>query len=212
MARVIAKQNHYPFVVDGLKVTAANVNGTVHVGDLFVYKQRTFDVYDLISTDGTVYTFIRLVHRDSNLVALKYSDADEDIADSLAVNTFCIKESDPKTGVEGFSILYQLNKVKLDNGGFIFRRTNVKPPVVHVESVTVSPKTLTGAVGGTEQLSISVLPLDATDKSVTWSSSAESVCTVDSAGLVSYVATGTATITVTTNDGNKTDTVEVTVE
>ena len=55
-----------------------------------------------------------------------------------------------------------------------------------------------------------VLPAEATDKSVTWSSSNEAVATVTD-GVVTAVAAGTATITVTTTDGAKTATCAVTV-
>jgi hypothetical protein len=50
-----------------------------------------------------------------------------------------------------------------------------------------------------------------TNKTVTWSSSAASVATVSSSGEVKAVAEGTATITVTTKDGNKTATCTVIV-
>ena len=57
--------------------------------------------------------------------------------------------------------------------------------------------------GGTMQLTATVLPEDATDKTVTWVSSDETVATVDENGLVTAVAAGTATITATTNDGSE---------
>ena len=52
---------------------------------------------------------------------------------------------------------------------------------------------------------------DATNKNVTWSSDDETVATVSATGLVTAVAEGTATITVTTEDGNKTAAITVTV-
>ena len=54
-------------------------------------------------------------------------------------------------------------------------------------------------------------PDDATDKSVSFGSSDEAVATVDNEGLVTAVAAGTATITVTTTDGGFTATNEITV-
>ena len=59
-------------------------------------------------------------------------------------------------------------------------------------------------VGDTQTLTATVTPSNATDKSVTWSSSNTSVATVSSSGVVMAKAAGSATITVTTNDGSKT--------
>ncbi|MEI6579294.1 MAG: Ig-like domain-containing protein, partial [Eubacteriales bacterium] len=64
----------------------------------------------------------------------------------------------------------------------------------------------------TVKLTETVTPADATDKSVTWSSSDENIATVDGNGLVTAIAPGTAVITVTTNDGGKTATCDLTVK
>ena len=81
---------------------------------------------------------------------------------------------------------------------------------VHVTSVSVSPSSATIEQGETVELTETVLPSNATDKSVTWSSSNTSVATVSN-GTVTGVSPGTATITVTTVDGNKTATCSITV-
>ena len=60
--------------------------------------------------------------------------------------------------------------------------------------------TLTSA-GETAALTATVVPSNALDGSVTWTSSNASVATVNSTGVVTAVANGTATITATTNDG-----------
>ena len=70
----------------------------------------------------------------------------------------------------------------------------VKPTSV---TVTLDANTLT-SFGATTQATATVLPADATDKSVTWSSNNESVATVDSiTGLVTAIDNGVATITAT---------------
>ena len=84
-------------------------------------------------------------------------------------------------------------------------------PAVHVTGVSVSPTTLTLEKGKTATLTATVTPSNATDKSVTWSSSNTSVATVTSAGVVKGVATGSAKITATTTDGGKTASCSVTV-
>lgn len=65
--------------------------------------------------------------------------------------------------------------------------------------------------GGTLQLTAELQPALATNNNVSWSSDNESVATVNENGLVTGVALGTANITVTTEDGNKTATCVVTV-
>ena len=55
-------------------------------------------------------------------------------------------------------------------------------------------------IGETKQLVATITPEDATDHTVSWSSSNESVCTVSSTGLVTAIGAGTAVITVTTVD------------
>jgi uncharacterized protein YjdB len=67
------------------------------------------------------------------------------------------------------------------------------------------------SINQTLQLTATVQPSNATDKSVSWSSSNASVATVSSSGLVKAVAPGMAVITVTTNDGNKRASCNITV-
>ena len=82
---------------------------------------------------------------------------------------------------------------------------------VNVTGITLDKTEASMIVGGeTLTLTPTVLPGDATDKSVTWTSSDETVATVTD-GVVTAVAAGTATITVTTTDGAKTATCTVTV-
>lgn len=78
--------------------------------------------------------------------------------------------------------------------------------------MTLNKSSVTLAVGGTETLTATVAPENATDKSITFTSSDETVATVTpKQGKITAVAIGTATITVTTENG-KTATCEVTVE
>ena len=73
--------------------------------------------------------------------------------------------------------------------------------VVPVTGVSVSPSSASMNISETRQLSATVLPADATNKSITWNSSNSTVATVNTSGLVTAVNAGTATITVTTQDG-----------
>ena len=82
---------------------------------------------------------------------------------------------------------------------------------IHVTSVSLDKASLELTEGETAQLTATVLPDNATNKNVTWSTSNASIATVDANGLVTAVSAGTATITVTTEDGTKTASCTVTV-
>lgn len=82
---------------------------------------------------------------------------------------------------------------------------------VAVTGVTLNKATSALVVGGTETLTATVAPANATVKTVTWASSNTAVATVSAAGVVTAAGAGTATITVTTTDGSKTATCVVTV-
>jgi predicted secreted protein len=80
------------------------------------------------------------------------------------------------------------------------------------DSITATPATVTIAVAETEQLSVSATPAEAST-AVNWLSSNPAIATVNSGGLVTGVAEGSATITATSIlDGAVTDTVAVTVD
>ena len=75
--------------------------------------------------------------------------------------------------------------------------------VVPVNNITLDKGRLGLNEGETAQLKATVLPENATNKNVTWSSSDPSVAAVDQNGNVKVFNEGTATVTVTTEDGNK---------
>ena len=84
----------------------------------------------------------------------------------------------------------------------------VAKKVIAVTGITLSQSTATLTEGESLTLSATVAPDDATDKTVTWSTSDASIVTVDN-GVVTTVAAGTATITA--KAGDRTATCVVTV-
>ena len=80
-----------------------------------------------------------------------------------------------------------------------------------VSSVRLDKTQLSLTSGQSAQLTATVSPESATNKNVSWKSSSTSVATVSANGLVSAVSPGTATITVTTVDGNYSANCSVTV-
>ena len=79
----------------------------------------------------------------------------------------------------------------------VYKTTEDNP----VTGVSLDKDQLSLKTGGSGTITATVTPSDATDASVTWTSSNTSVATVDQNGKVTGVAAGTADITVTTTDG-----------
>lgn len=73
--------------------------------------------------------------------------------------------------------------------------------VIHVQSVTVTPKTVAVLVGETVQLSGSIKPDNATDRSYKWITDNAGIATVNASGLVKGVAEGSVKIRLVANDG-----------
>ncbi|RHU28890.1 T9SS C-terminal target domain-containing protein [Parabacteroides sp. TM07-1AC] len=84
-------------------------------------------------------------------------------------------------------------------------------PTVDVTGITLEPTSQTLSVNETLALKATVAPVDATDKGISWSSSAPDIVSVDTKGNLKALKAGTATITATTNDGGFTATCKITV-
>ncbi len=85
-------------------------------------------------------------------------------------------------------------------------------PTVAVESVKVTASSTSIAMGDTVDLSVEFTPPNATNKNVTYASSNESVLQVNSVtGAVTVMGSGTATITITSQDGAKVASVTIVV-
>ena len=83
--------------------------------------------------------------------------------------------------------------------------------IVPATSISLSPASFTLHTGSTKSLTMSILPSNATNKDVIWSSSNTSVATVNSLGAVTGVSVGSAIIQVQTVDGGFISTTTVTV-
>ena len=101
--------------------------------------------------------------------------------------------------------------VKGDGGEVVSNAATLTVNPVPVNGVTLDKNTLVLFTGESATLTATVAPENATDKTVTWVSSNPAIVTVDGSGHVKAVAAGTANITVTTTDGNKTAVCAVTV-
>jgi len=88
----------------------------------------------------------------------------------------------------------------------------VQEKSIAVESVSINQDDITIDVGKSKRLKTTIKPSDATNQSVTWLSSDTNVATVSSSGNVQGINPGTAKITVKTNSGSKTASINVTVK
>ena len=133
------------------------------------------------------------------------------------------------TNIEsGTSASYTINSTNTSMNGYQYRcvvtgsggvsvisqtatlTVQAKPASVPVTGVTLDKTTLELFTGGSATLTATVQPDDATNKNVTWQSDNANVATVQN-GTVNAVGAGEATITVTTEDGEKTATCKVIV-
>ncbi len=80
-----------------------------------------------------------------------------------------------------------------------------------VREVQLSQEEIIGYVGNSAQVTYTILPSTAINKSVEFATSDASVCTIDSNGTIEFVGEGEAIITITTLDGGHTDTCLITV-
>ena len=126
-----------------------------------------------------------------------YDDQNRTATDSEAPFVVETTEEDKTPKVNGTPILEWTSKgiKKIEVYGY------ENPSTVNVTGITLSQTEAAMTVGGeTLTLTATVAPDDATDKTVTWTSSDPTVATVAN-GVVTAVAAGTATITATATNG-----------
>ena len=157
----------------------------------------------IITGTGPVGKSVIVLVRDKN-GATKYNSAE--VIDSDGKFSLTLKIGD--SWEEGEYTVYVGEGTNTAQATFHVKTTT---GIVPVEKVFLNKSELTLAVGQTEQLIATIEPENATNKNVSWSSSNEEVATVDEDGTVRAVGAGTATITVTTEDGGHTATCTVTV-
>jgi uncharacterized protein YjdB len=93
-----------------------------------------------------------------------------------------------------------------------FENLNTKTTVA-ATGVSILPATVSIAAGTLTQLTASFIPADASNQNVTWSSSNKAIAVINrNTGMLGASSVGTATITVTSKDGNYTGTRTVTVK
>ena len=101
-------------------------------------------------------------------------------------------------------ITLQLEDTRFSAESYDLEMINVGALVLDLEHLTLQ-------VGSTHQLHVIIAPPNATDKRIDWTSSDETIATVSDDGIVTAMAAGEATITVTSKDGQHSASCSVTV-
>lgn len=161
-------------------------------------------------SNGTVGTYYEqaLVADGTTPITWSVSNGDLPAGLSLDASTGVISGT-PKAEGESTFTVEAANDYGSDSREFTLSID--KPVVIHVTGVKLDKTSLSLQENGSDTLTATVEPDNATNKNVNWESSDTSIATVDASGKVTAVAPGTATITVTTVDGSKTATCKVTV-
>ena len=127
-----------------------------------------------------------------------------------SVDDESILSVDQDGNVTGLSLGTATVTVTTEDGGFSASAEITVMPV-RVTGVSISPKAASVDLGRTIQLTASITPSNATNKNLSWSVSDETIISVDDRGTVTGLSGGTATVTVTTEDGGFTASAEITV-
>lgn len=192
-ARIIVNITSYgnQYASDKQSVSDVKING------ITPYKQENSDQYIALVLPSSIEdAFITLKDGEGKDLSVLRSDINTTFEPGNSY-TFNLK-----VGKDGIKIGNVVVTEWIDgtiDGGKAYAEG--EEPVVEVESISLNKTTMELTVGGEETLTATVSPDNATDKTVTWSSTDNSIATVDQNGKVTAKAAGTATIYATANDG-----------
>ena len=185
--------------------TPVNINTNIQGGigssddlDYFRFNATSGKSYTIETTLGTLTDSVLWLYNSSGL-ELDYDD-DDGVGLASKISWNCNQTGSYFASVGGYGA---------STGSYSLRITEGEES--GVTGISLNKLSISLVEGNTEQLTATITPSDATNQNVTWSSSDNSKATVSSSGLVTAVSSGTAYITVTTEDGGFTDTCTVTI-
>lgn len=165
MGKPIAGQNQFPYAVGGFLVDGANINGVTYAKKLYIYKQRSYDTYDLQDTSGNIFRFIKIGYQDVNGKMLNYFDVAEDLVETIPVNTFFLKIQDPARNIFSFVRIYQWHKCITVEGDYVYRTSDIDP---RLSGVLINPTVSTITVGNQLSYKSLFFPSSYKDLDGTW--------------------------------------------
>ena len=195
------------------RLTDGNNHGdyaSVSIDDKTVPQVATIDLSSTNVTTGTNVT-ATVTHIDNesgpNIAQCKYvwntSSANLGEDASLYTDGTFSSNGQQISRTMSTSGTWYLHVLTVDNAGNATETvSNAITAMQLVTSISVSPSSVTLEEGQTRQLSVTVNPSTADNRSVTWSSNNNTVASVSTSGLVTAKTVGSATITATAKDGS----------
>jgi len=147
------------------------------------------------SSDGIVVTYVDSAKEGYGIMSVSFSVDTGDDEFTISIDG---KRSAPIGINQGMFIVPGLSEGKhslaVDCGDKEWNLTMVVSGVIHATGIELDPSSISMIVGGTYALKATILPTDAVEKDVVWTTSDPSVATV-SGGVVTAVSVGSVTIT-----------------
>ena len=215
---ISVQDSHNLAVTESVKITATKKNSnnqldgrTIAANDVTV--QGNANVTAINETNNrAVYCSDKLKVTDSATLTAQSKQNSYAIhtANGFTYPGHIVKASKNFEGNEPDTI-YDPAKLTPEGNETAYKYVQVSPTSGTVITGIKLNKELSMKVGTTDTLTPVFTPANATEQTVTWTSSDKTVATVDQNGKVTAVGVGAATITVLTKDGGYTDTCTVTV-
>ncbi len=152
---------------------------------------------------------VEIKEKDFTLTVGAYNNLTANILPNDATNkTVSWKSSDPK--IASVDSLGKVTALKVGTVTITATSGSISSSIkvtvvankVKVSSVSFVEKNVSLFVGKTKKIGVTVLPNNASNKSISWKSSDSRIASVDSSGNVLAISKGVATITATSNDNS----------
>lgn len=189
--------------------------------ELTIVSGRSYGVFHFTTADPVKVSGISMTEKELTITEGETGYLDYTISPSDAYDTKVTWKSS-NTGVASVNSWGEIKAVAPGNatitattrdGGYQAHcNVTVKSAAVAVTGITLAESEISLVEGNKKELRYTILPSNATDKTVTWRSSNSGVASVDGSGVVSAVSPGNATITAATKDGDYQAYCTITVE